>query len=266
MAGFHARDFNYDGETSFEYDVQLYFINDGNGFKEQPSGSDVEIVWDNIYRQAEKLVFGIRQDKTMEFDITIGSLRPKCRGEIDKILVWLTGRQKPAWLEIRQADLIETRFLCFITNPKVITIGNLPYAVKCHVICTSPYAYSYEDILQYEITTGSIKFEFNNISADREYLYPQLRFTPASGTQSFSLTNLTDNNRKFEFDFKPIPNGEEVIEIDNRRQIVTSSVDNNRFRDFNKMWFRLQRGTNLLAAEGNGVLEMVYMFPKRVGG
>lgn len=266
MAGFHARDFNYDGETSYEYDVQLYCINDGNGFTEQPSGSDITIVSDSISRQAEKLVFGTKQDKQLEFDITIGSLHHKCRSDIDKIMAWLTGRQKPAWLEIRQADLLETRFLCFITDPKVITMGNLPYALKCHVVCTSPYAYSYEETICYQITTGAIKFEFQNISASREYLYPKIRYTPTNGTQIFSITNLTDNNRRFAFDFSPIPNGLETIEVDNRRQIVTSNTDNNRFRNFNKTWFRLQRGANLIFAEGNGMLELIYMFPKRVGG
>ena len=96
--------------------------------------------------------------------------------------------------------------------------------------------------------------------------YPRVRFTPANISQSFSLTNTTDNNRLFRFEFRPVPNGTEIITVDNKRQIVTSSAGNNRFRDFNKRWFRFQRGNNLIIAEGNGTLEITYMFAKRVGG
>ncbi len=266
MAGFYGVNFNFDGDSCINYDLQIYFPNGQSGFVEQPSGSVVEPIWDSINRQAEKIVFGTMQSAPMQFELTIGSLTPKNRFEIDRIMAWLCGRIKPCWLEILQCDLAEARFLCFINNPQVVTVGNLPYAIKCTVQCISPYAYGFEESFIYNITTGSQNIKFNNISADEEYLYPILKITPLQTTERFFIVNQSDVGRKFEFEFSPFPNGFEVINVDNKRQIITSNQGINRFRNFNKNWFRLVRGANTLLVNGNAKIEVTCMFPKRVGG
>ena len=62
------------------------------------------------------------------------------RYEVEAIATWLTGHNTRKWLTIVQADMETFRYKCFISELRLITDGDYPWAFSCKVSCDSPFA------------------------------------------------------------------------------------------------------------------------------
>lgn len=266
MASFNASDFMYGDKFSQLYGLKILNF-DSSGLYSGVGSSDVEIYSQQVMRKAKPYYLGRSQSKILQFPLTFGTNIPVTGMERDLIQNWLFGETTYKKLLIVQDDLEGAWFNCFLTNPVPMYIANFNYAFQCTVTCDSPFAYSPlrtvtrtfagDNIVQFDCTI------FNR-SSDKDYLYPNLTFELNSVGNSFSLTNANDNDREFLFS-NLSPN--ETITVNNDLQILTSSTGLHRLDSFNKKWFRLVPGTNLIHVEsGIGTCTITYYDRKKIGG
>ena len=85
--------FSYAGVSSKEYELELYYLDDNSD--KFVSGSDYEIITDNIPMETEQILYGINHStKPLEFDIEIfNPYRSITIEEMANIKQWLFGQQ-----------------------------------------------------------------------------------------------------------------------------------------------------------------------------
>lgn len=250
-----------------DYELMLYNI----GNNSQDSGnfaSGVSIIEENVPTKYKPYFYGVQFNKKLEFTMVFGVNQRRIdldkyldRYELEAIAFWLTGHSKYMWLEIEQEDLEYVRYHCMISNLEIVEFGNIPWALKATVVCDSPYAYLYPQVFEYNIS-GTQTISFYNESSHNGYYMPKLEIE-LSG-ENFSIKNLSDNGRVFQFEDVPTSVGK--IVVDNDRCIIENDQDLNIYPCFNFRFFRLVNGTNILEVSGTGVLRLICEFPVNVGG
>lgn len=262
MAGFNALKFIFDNKPSEGYG--LYILDfDGGGVKTNSAGSDVEIIQDQISRRAVSYFYGVSQSSKLEFEITIGSYEKMDRRDIAVLESWLFGQMDYKKLQIIQCDLDNVYFNCFLKNPQVTTIGNIPYAFTCTVVCDSPWAWEFPRTKVSATSEVETNIEFYNYSDDSDYLYPIVEFTLDINTTDIKVINISDDNREFIMTGL-LPN--ETIYADNSLEILTSSTGLNRLPNFNGKWYRYVRGLNKIKIVGGlSSYKVTYQLARKVG-
>ncbi len=260
---FSATKFIYDGEPCETYGLMLYTFDSKGGVIEGDLGANIEMIEDRTLRNVTPTVFGSKQGDPLKFKLTFGSLTPISREDFSEIAYWLCGKSEYRVLEILQDDMAETLYKCYMTNIQHENIRGIPYAFTTDVICDCPYAYSYPETYSFTVS-GSKKTVIYNDSAYSGYLFPHITLTPSNVTQTVSIINEDDNNR--EFKFTQLNNYDnEIIYIDNARQIITSNNGVNMYPYFNKNFFRLIRGLNNITITGDCVIRIVFQKYKAAG-
>ena len=267
---FYGAEVIYDGKPSSFYDLRILSFETG-GQGESPAGSEIKIFDQYVNRRSKPYYFGNVKHTPLEFDITLGSLNPLIatdRGLIDKLFL---GRDTYKTFQIVQDDLANIKFDVLFTNATNIYVGNVCRAIKLHGQCLEPWGNTFPKTLTYTYTTEINKdfiFTFYNDSDDRDYLYPYISFTLSNIGTAFTLTNSTDGSRVFGFGLSgSLLSPNEVITVDNDRQILTSSLGLYRLSRFNKNWFRLLPGANIIRLVGAiKSFIMTYTLARKVGG
>lgn len=266
MAAFSGLNFIFDGKSSEEYGVKIVYINK-SGWNTDNMGADFEPILADNPLGISKPSYGINISQLLEFNITIGSLRPLNRHDVHKISSWLFARRKPCRLYIDQHDMKNIYYECYLTTPQMVSMANYPYAFSCTVSCTSPFAWS-NDIIKTAVVSDDNTEEIHllNWGADIDgFILPKVEIAPESNISTISLINENDSGKEFLFDFTgngtiAIVNGE-IITVDNLNQIVSSSEYYNRLEAFNKKWLRLANGDNKIKITGNGTYTFTYRVP-----
>jgi hypothetical protein len=161
----------------------------------------------------------------------------------------------------------------FYYNCKLIATTDIvfgaPNGFRFNVVCDSPGAWEFPKTVTYKFPTHSYyNFLFNNISGDSDYMRPIIEFKTMTNTYNFSLKNNSDidstgNARTFSF---TNIQGNEIITVDNKNKIMTSSSGLYRLDNFNKKFFRLKRGVNEITAIGScEYMKITYQNFRRLG-
>ncbi len=157
----------------------------------------------------------------------------------------------------------DVRFLCAITDLKIITYGWHPWAFSCNVTCDSPYGYLKPKTYSYECD-GSTTISFNNLSTTNDNYYPKIVITPTNtNTGDITIRNITDGNR--DMIFTDLGNTG-AITIDNENGIITCANNLNLYDNFNFNFFRLLPDINTLTLTGDFSIDIYCEFPVDVGG
>ena len=266
MAQFEALTFDWANNSSINYDIYINDFENPVGWRTEPAGSNINIISDAVPRRAEQYIYGVNQSNAQQFNIIISSPNPKSRAELDRIMSWLI-QPVPQYLSVNQPDMEFYRYHGFFTNPQTVSTSNMLLGLQFTFVVTSPFAFTFPKTEKLNIT-APLNYIFNNESGDINYLFPKLIIRPANITQAFSIINNSDNGREFRFNFaSPFPNGNEIITVDNKLQIIQSSdgFSRQRFDQFNLNWLRFIRGANNLRITGNADLEICYEFARRIG-
>jgi len=165
------------------------------------------------------------EEEPLEFDLYFGRDKEIERYEFNSIKSWLQPNDNNFHkLYILQDDLHGYYYNCVITKINYTTFNNVPYCLKCHVVCDSQYLYSNERIREYMITESPTVVNFNNVSSSN-FLYPiyEIECNRAEGTVEIENTTI-DKSIKF-VGLKL----NEVITIDTLEKTIKSSHDLNTF-------------------------------------
>ena len=262
---FWGLDFIFDDGFSLGYGVKIISIDGSSVVTEASAGSGIEIFSDSVFRNPTVFQYGVSQSEVLTFDMEIASETPIAGINRSKIQKWLFGRMKPCHLQIVQADLQDIYFNCYLTNASTIYIGNYCYGLKFTVDCDAPWGW--QIARTYTQRQFNDIWRFYNNSDNTDYTYPILEFKLKQyliTDGDVSITNITDNNRKFEL-LNCYPG--EVIKVDCQRQIISSSRNRLLSEFFNKKFFRLLPSQNEIDISGElEYLSLTYSDARKVGG
>lgn len=264
---FYGSAFVFDSTPCELYDLMLYDI--GNQDEDQNITGVSAIEDESIGNKWKPFFYGTKPGTKLEFDITFGVNERRLdeekyldHWEIAEVTSWLCGHNQYKWLYIDQFDAELIGFRCIITKMQVVRYGSVPWALKAHVTCDSPYAY----LEAKEITTsvsGSKTIEVYNESSLNDWYLPVVTFNRTSGT-ALSIKNDADNNRGPSL--TNIPGAVSTITIDNEHCVLDNDQGVNLYAGFNFQFLRLARGYNHITITGNGTVTIRCEFPINVGG
>jgi hypothetical protein len=273
---FYGLEFIYNDIPSSDFGLFISKI-DGQGVSESPLGSSIKLITKKLLRDPVEFFYGVEQAPVLEFDLEFFSAKPLSALDRNIISSWLFGQQKRGTLQILQEDFEGTTFNCIMDSSSGQYVGNIQRGFKAHVICDSPFGWG--EPYEYNYTNyDSIPFSFvdhiYNESADSFYTYPTIVFVMGWFGTNFSINNLTDEEKvgSRPFSFTNLQNGNplgEMITVDNKRKIVTSSTGLRRLSSqyFNLKWLRLLPGDNeLLFAGAARAFAIGFPVAKKVGG
>lgn len=265
---FWGTEFIFDGVPCSEFGLMVYHF--GSSGQEDVNFQNGEIVEDRIPGRYDALTYGLVQNQSLEYTLVFGANmesidanRSIDRYEVETIAAWLTGYSTRKWLTIIQDDMESFRYKCFISELKLITYGDMPWAFSCKVSCDSPFAYSLPEEYSYTVNGEEQVILFNRSSFNGFYR-PAIEIAMHGGTD-VSIQNLSDGNRTFQF--AGLPGGNSlVIYIDNKNQVITDNMDLNLYPYFNMKFMRLVRGDNILKIKGSATVKFICEFPVNIGG
>ena len=265
---FYGCEFVFDGVSCHEMGLMVYDF--GSNVQGDASFTSAgKIVSDSTSRRYDNFFYGLEQNEPMEYTLVFGANIESLdenehidRYEVEAIASWLTGHNSRKWLEIVQPDMDSFRYKCIISELRLITHGNMPWAFSCKVTCDSPFAYTHIDKKIIDIE-GYREINYFNRSTYNGYYMPKL-IIETSGGGSICIENESDGNRSFAFN--ELPTGNLTIVVDNQNQVIVEEKTGiNMYPYFNYKFLRLRRGINKLKITGTCTIQIISEFPVNVG-
>ena len=263
---YFGRAFVFDSTPCEMFDLMMYDIGDLDHDLEIAGTYEIED--ETIGDKWKPYFYGTKHGGKLEFDITFGVNMRRIddekfldRWELAEVMTWLCQKEYK-WLYIDQSDMTLVGYRCMISKPQVTRYGSVPWALKAHVVCDSPYAYLEAKEITCEVN-GSTEIQIYNESSLNDWYLPKLTFTRTGGT-AFSVTNAQDNNRGPSLTGIPGSVGE--ITIDNEHCVIDNDQGVNLYSGFNFQFLRLSRGENTITITGTGTVKIRCEFPINVGG
>lgn len=265
---FYGSYFSYDGIPCTEYDLMIYDVNNtvqsGGGFS-----SSVTITEDRLARGYSSIFYGTSQNKPLTFTMVFGLINARAiedknldRWDLEAVASWLTNANEYKDLVIEQDDMEMVKFKCIVTDLKIISWGNIPWAFSATIQCDSPFAYTFPET--YTFSGGTTRNRIFSRSSFKGFYYPVMEII-RGGSGDIEIVNTSDNNRSFKL--TNVPSGISRIYVDNQKGIIKDTVNGvNLYPYFNFNFLRLVRGDNYLNITGNGTVSIICEYPINVGG
>lgn len=274
---FYGNHFSFNGIPCEKFGLAIYDIGSTSQDDTISIASSGTMLEDWIPSKYQSFFYGVQQNTPLTFTMIFGVDPEKKRKEnypnmddfldrweIAQISNWLTGhKDNRKWLKIEQPDMESVRFLCSITDLKLITYGWHPWAFSCTVTCDSPYGYLHPKNFHFSCE-GTKEVSLHSKSTINDFYYPTMKIAPKTNG-IISIKNQTDNNREFLFSAIPVSENME-IKVNNDRGIIKCSDDRNLYNYFNFNFFRLLPGNNQIILSGNFELDIICEFPVNIGG
>lgn len=267
---FYGCEFGFDGIPCTEFGLMIYHF--GSNAQSDVSFSIGDIYEDRINGRHDAILYGVSDNRPLEYTLVFGANmesmdanRSLDRFEVEAIAAWLTGHSERKWLHIIQEDMESFRYKCLVSDLKLITYGDYPWAFSCKVSCDSPYAYTFPETYALNVGSEPISYILRNRSTCGGYYKPQIQIE-SDGECSLSIVNYSDKGREFRFDYLPAGTPL-IVDVDNHNQIIKSSDGSNLYPYFNYKFFRLVRGDNELSitTTGSATIRFCCEFPVNIG-
>lgn len=264
---FYGRSIIFNGIPSEEYGLYISDL-DASGISNSMGSYDLEIKEQKIYRRPTAYLYGTTATPHLEFDMTLLAEEELTAEDFEGVQKWLFGQDGYKTLQVDQYDMQSVVFYAILNSPEIIRVGNKIQGCKFHVVCNSPFGFTFPKVTSYTYGSSVVNATetFYNSSDDTaNYLYPTCVITMNNIAGNITITNQEDNNRVFE-----IVNlhANEIITINNSLQTISSSTGLKRLGNFNKHWLRFVPYLNTLHIQGNVAnIELTYSeIVKKIGG
>ena len=180
----------YNNLSSEEFDVTLHLSFDSeNGASN--SFLNREAISTEVYDGSRKFIHGSKytDSATPRFTLIKKDFGDFTSKENRRILSWLTGNSKPAWLDVYQDDsnVISYRYFCIPTTVEQYKLSNgRVVGYEFEIFSNAPYAWS-RKLVYPEVYSTTEEISHNDETND---------YLQVSGTESFSVTCNTDEYNK----------------------------------------------------------------------
>lgn len=265
---FWGNEFIFDGIPCSEFGLMVYHF--GSNGQDDVNFQNGDIIEDRIPSRYDALTYGLVQNQSLEYTLVFGANMESLdknssldRYDVEAIAAWLTGHSVRKWLVISQTDMESFRYKCMISELRLITYGDMPWAFSCKVSCDSPFAYTMPEEFTYSVN-GESQVRLFNRSSYNGFYRPKMEIA-VYNDRTLSIQNLSDGNRLFQF--SELPGGNSlIIYMDNKNQVITNNMDLNLYPYFNMKFMRLVRGDNILKLTGRAEIKFICEFPVNIGG
>lgn len=262
---FNSLHFEFDGRKSTEFPIYIVQIN--SGMSETPIGGSKQMNYDKV-PYSDDIYYYNTELSNMTFSIVISPLDKVWTEDLKyQLFGWLGSRQPKIF---KTSDFMGKLCYCICTNPlNLVTNSNNQGYIELEFEATTPYWLSDIITIQNDLTNISIPYIFNidsvfNIrdpKTNQFYYYPTLEFELVGTSTSFTIQNLSDGGRITSFTGL---NTLEYINVDNKMRQIESSTGNYRLQNFNKNWFRLVRGRNILKISEKCKYKITCQYPNYI--
>ena len=184
--------FSYAGVSSKEYELELYYLDDNSD--KFVSGSDYEIITDNIPMETEQILYGINHStKPLEFDIEIfNPYRSITIEEMANIKQWLFGQQGWNRLYLDDDDFMDLYLNCILIPIEDVADVTGYRGLRCTVHNISPYWYGEEIITNFTINSSAPTLTINVQSQCPTAILPNISFVTDNDTSALYIGRKID--------------------------------------------------------------------------
>lgn len=248
--------FEFNGEKSI--DKNFHIVDFGEDYFKQ-------ITYGNraINGEMNKRALSIIEitDQQIEITITVTKLDYKnnllewSEKDISELTKWLV---LDDFKELRFGNNPDKTYYAMVSDMSELNLDkNNCGFIEITFTTNSNHCWTNKKRFQNRTTNNKSQFEIFGEHTIGKYYYPTL-IIKVLDTTPFKLTNLA-SGQVIKID-KIHKN--EVIKIDNLYKIISSNdKTNNIFKNFNREWLYLKRGSNLLSIDGNVEIEIIAQFP-----
>jgi phage-related protein len=262
---FYGRTFSFDGIPSENYSLTISSASSGDETSNLPG--DVKLYSEKLFRRTDEFLFGVSIEPVLEFPVVFTTDNTELTAkDLELTAKWLFGRKNYAKLRIFQEDMQDVYFDCFLVSPKIFRVGNIIRGVHAVVHCKNAWGLTDIKTFSYSFSPPVVAQSItnNNLSDDSGYTHPTFVITMSVLGGDVTLTNTSDSNRVFAFTGLQ---ANEILTINNSLQTIVSSTALKRLSNFNKNFFRLKSGKNIITVDGNlSSLSIAYPLAKKIGG
>ena len=258
MGEFNANDYGLI-TTSFSYD----------GESEEELGMKISTIEEFIGHNPVPVYMGHKYEDKLQLHITFTKnpcfwnnnlifTEQDCRS----ILRVITGIKNYQWTKIAGDELDEDLwYRTKVINVSYKKIKNKVVGIILDLECDSQFAWSKENNITINARANIPFYIFNNTDDLNNYVLPYIIIKPSSAG-TFEITNQSDKNW-----FTEIQNvkSNEIITIDSKKGILSSTDHDLILDDFNLNWIRLVPGKNTFILNRDTTITFKFRVPRKVG-
>lgn len=255
--------FSFDGIHSSVHNLNVVRID--SGMFPTPIGGSKEIIFDKVaYRDA---VYYQRTDlESMEFSIIISPLELEWTNDFRyNVFKWLGSREPK---EFKTDDHTGKLCYCVCINAMELTTNCKQGYIELQFKATTPYWMTEVKTINKDCTlaTASTPISFNiynesNVMHSKYsgyYYFPKIYIDLQSNSTNVKLVNTSDGNREFTFTGLTANEG---VYIDNEFKQIETDSGAIALSKFNKNWFRLVYGQNIIQCYYPATIKFVCQYP-----
>ena len=210
------------------------------------------------YSSKLKPVMTIVKDKDMSDSMYFNS--HECR----EVLRQLTGFSGYKTMQIFPYNFDELLYFNVrVVNVSYKKLDNSVVGIILEMECDSQFAWSEEFNYTYQVSPTNPLIVFNTSDDLYNYIYPLVKIKSVNDSDVMSITNIEDNNWTTEITSL---NKNEVITMDSKREIISSSVPDRLIsNNFNMHFIRLKSGKNEFTFNNDAEITLSFRVPRKVG-
>lgn len=144
--------FTFANKSSEDYEICL--CNIGGLIETLTSGADSEVISENVFGNEKQLVYGVRENQQLSFDLTIHFPDKMPVATLCEVKNWLFRQNKPQKLAFNHPELKDYYFWCFLRHGEDYQDGIGIKAMSITVQSISPYAYKTPILLTQNIKSS----------------------------------------------------------------------------------------------------------------
>ena len=262
---FYSREFVFDNTPSSTYSLTISSADNAESKTNMPG--DVKLLTQKLHRRTDEFLYGVSIEPILSFDVLFTTDNNELSAlDLELIGKWLFGRRSYSKLRILQPDMEDVYFDCIFTSPKIYRVGNEIRGVEATVHCKDAWALTNEKVFTYTYSPNAVNetITHGNLSDDSGYTYPTLIITVDNYGGNITFINTSDSNRTSTF---TALQANEILTINNNYQTLSSSTGLKRLSNFNKNFFRLKSGKNIITLNGAcSSFVIKYPMARKIGG
>lgn len=223
---------------------------------------DRNILKDIIKNRNIPYFYGVTED-TIKFDLKFSLLDEELTDDTMFELNTIFAKKYP--IPFESMDYPGITFFVICTNITQVTYGSYKGWLQTTVESIAPFGFSmvndpkdFSDLTSPETFEIYAKFNVMHPKYMSYYYFPKLLIDMKGSATSITLANLSDGNRQFTFTGLNVG---ESLKVDNDLKSIESSTGLHRISNFNKNWFRLCMGRNLISINQPAIIEFQCMLP-----
>lgn len=262
-------DITFNGQSASDFG--LVCLQEGDtGDSDERVGGTYEIKKDAIPNKKSFYLYESNITEPLTFNVMFMHRCDNNYIELDEqhtIMDWLMFEDEYKWLQIDTEGFENLFFRAKFYNPQLKTNGSKAFAMTFTCMLDSGHAYSEEIIKKYTITPDDNTFTlFNNSSFKNMYIYPTMQIIIGENTEALEIENLSEvNSSRHKFRLTNLQEGDSIF-VDGENKIMYKEASNDSLlQDFNKQWFRLKQGKNIIKITGNVTITIKYREKRMVG-